>query len=54
MADHPYQGGAVLRKYDTDKDRAFEHYGRKCGCCGIYDSPSIDHIDGEGKNTARS
>ncbi|MGH3304891.1 MAG: hypothetical protein ACRDOK_25130 [Streptosporangiaceae bacterium] len=36
---------AQLREY---REKALEHYGRSCACCGSTDHPEIDHIHGGG------
>lgn len=36
-------------EYPKWKKAVFDHYGRKCQCCGSYEVPTIDHIDGGGK-----
>ena len=35
--------------YPQWKEQVFDHYGRRCRCCGQTWDLSIDHINGDGK-----
>src|SRR2546430_14918837 len=37
------------RSYDALRAQVFDHYGWSCACWGSADRPSIDHIDGKGR-----
>jgi 5-methylcytosine-specific restriction endonuclease McrA len=37
------------RRNATLRTQVFDHYGWSCACCGSADRPSIDHIDGKGR-----
>lgn len=40
---------AGQRLRERDRAAVFERYGRTCACCGTTNSPTIDHIDGTGR-----
>lgn len=35
--------------YIMNKELVYDHYGRKCRCCGVTYDLTIDHINGDGK-----
>jgi hypothetical protein len=39
----------VRQRQDRVRDTVLGHYGRACACCGSTDRPTIDHIDGSGR-----
>ena len=60
MLTIPKWGGRMMPMKDYDKrasrayterqrQQVFDHYGWACACCGTLKRPSIDHIDGNGR-----
>jgi hypothetical protein len=35
--------------YAADRAAVLDHYGRTCACCGTADRPTIDHVNGDGR-----
>lgn len=48
-ADPEEHRARVRRDIERNRTAVFEHYGWVCTCCGSTDRPTIDHINGDGR-----
>jgi hypothetical protein len=37
------------RRHASNRERVLDHYGRSCACCSSTARPTIDHVNGDGK-----
>jgi hypothetical protein len=40
---------STRRWREATRAAVFDHYGRTCQCCGSNDRPTIDHVNGDGR-----